>query len=474
MATMIQRYKGWREGRLRAKLAKLAPPQQHAPSAATMDLAQRSGVKLSSLTWDDVEQRYTMLGPMTPVYSVGLQDSDLDRLLRASAWAWAAINGNARAMSQLTPIVQERVAGKWEKAGDEHPLYRFLADPLGTDDALPYWSWQHLYYVIALHYYSVGNAYLVPVDAMGDLSVVPLLRPHKMTADEDPRYGVPTVYHYDGSPHGGRVDFAPGSLVNVQAPNASSFWAGAAPLRAALRDVEIDHVATERQRYNLRNQIAPGPIVSFDYMAPSEAQREQIKQELIDNYREAQNHGDPLVLGSAAKVDKGWSPDELKIFDTRQAARDSILAVIGIQPSILGQLDRATYSNTKEATVLWWNASIYPLLSIVYGHLNAQLIQRRPGNEDSRLWFSLAGSSIGMQLLSSQLDVAEQLQKLGYSTNTINEHLELGLPEEDYLDKSTGADVIAGRVPADTADTTDTPAEEDEPAEVTPIQAAAE
>ncbi len=472
MPTLRDYYRGWRAGRLQAKLAKLAPPPpvEQQPTAATLDLARRAGVKLSSLSWDDVEQRYTMLGPMTPVYSVGLQDSDLDRLLRASAWAWASINGNARAMSQLTPIVQERVGGRWEKAGPEHPLWAFLDDPLGTDDTLPYWSWQHLYYVIALHYYAVGNAYLVPIESMDSLSVVPLLNPHKMTATEDATYGVPTVYHYDGSPQGGRIDLEPGALINIQAPSASSFWAGQAPLRAALRDVEIDHVATERQRYNLRNQIAPGPIVSFEYMAPSPEQQKKISDKLIDDYRDAQNHGDPLVLGGAAKVDKGWSPDELKIFETKNSARDAIIAVIGTQPSILGQLDRATYSNTKEATVLWWNASIYPLLSIVYEQINAQLVRRNPAWQDSRLWFSLAGSNIGTQLMLAQLDVGERLQKLGYSTNDINDHLELGMPERDYLDKSTGADVIAGRADADEPPAEDEPLE-GEDTEAPPIQA---
>jgi hypothetical protein len=234
------------------------------------------------------------------------------------------------------------------------------------------------------------------------------------------------------------------------APSPSSFWKGASPLQAALRSTEIDHVATERQRYNLRNQIAPGPIITSDYIGPTPEQVAKVKEQLIEDYRDAQNHGDPLYVGGGAKVELGFSPKELEVFSTKASAREEIIATIGVQPSILGQLDRATYSNTKEATVLWFTDSIAPVLEIIYGHWTSQLVARK--YPDARLYYSLAGSQIGMQLLSAKLDVAEKLQKLGYTTNDIDEHLDLGMGARDYLDKSTGADVIAGRTPADEED----------------------
>ena len=140
--------------------------------------------------------------------------------------------------------------------------------------------------------------------------------------------------------------------------------------------------------------------------------------------------------------------------------------MIGTQPSILGQLDGATYSNTKEATLLWFNGSLAPILEIIYGHLNSQLVQRRFG-PGVRLWYSLAGSHIGNQLLLAKLDTGLGLQKLGYSTNDINAHLELGMPEHDYLDKSTGADVIAGRTEPTEGEDGDDP-DEPEPTEPEP------
>jgi len=448
---------------------------EHRASTQALGLATATGHRLSSLTWDDVDQRYTMLGPMTPVYpaTMGYTDTDLDRLLRASAWSWASINGNAKAMSQLTPIAQEKVGGRWVKMQDaSHPLQDFIRDPLGKSETFPFWSWQHLLYVTALHYYAAGNAYQVPVCSLAGLSVVPLLSPISMSADVDELYGAPTLYRYKRG--GGKPDLTwkPDQLLNIMAPSPSSFWKGASPLRAALRSTEIDHIATERQRYNLRNRVSPGIVVGFDApLSPNPEQRAKIKAELEADHQRVQDDGGILVLGSGPKAIKGWSPEELQVFDTKNSARDEIIATIGTQPSILGQLDRATYSNTKEATVLWFTGSIAPVLEVIYGHYNAQLVHRQYG-DDVRLFYSLAGSHIGLQLQLAALEVGEKLQGLGYSTNDINDHLELGMPERPYLDKSTGRDVIAGRAEPDEATDEDADQEADDEQDTQPPELA--
>ena len=446
MPGLVERYQGWRRRRLERKLQSIAlASRAQAPAAnpEAQQLAQRALGGMSGVTWDDVNQRYTLLGPQTPIYSIGWQDTDLDRLLRASAWSWASINGNAKAMGQLTPTVEEKIGGKWVKAPDEHPLWSFISDPLGTDKRLPFWSWQHLFYVSSLHYYAAGNAYWIPVDSLAGLSVVPLLQPTQMTADEDDMYGAPTRYKYKRNGRDAR-EWAPEGVVNIQAPSASSFWKGSSPLRAALRATEIDHVATERQRYNLRNRISPGMVVSFDApLGPTPEQRKKVKAELEDDYQDAMYDGKPLVLGGKANVEQAPSAKELEVFNTKRSAREEIIATIGTQPSIMGQLDGATYSNTKEATVLWFNGSIDPVLGIMYGHINSQLVQRKYGTS-TRIYYSLVGSQIGLQVMLAKLDVAEKLKALGYTTNDINEQIELGMPERDYLDSSAPAEVVAG------------------------------
>jgi phage portal protein BeeE len=437
-------------GRKPARQADLSE-QMQAVSPETRRVA-RKAVGQFSVTYDDVAQYYRLVAaPTSYLYpstiGVAWQDTELDRLLRASAWSWACVNGNCKAMAQLTPVVQERSGGKWTAAKDSHPLNAFIEDPLGADAAFPFWPWQHLLYVTALHSYVVGNAYWLPVDALGGMSVIPIMEPHRVEADEDKIYHAPTLYRLRRS-WGGESRWAPDKIVNISMPSAGSLWRGTAPLQAALRSVEIDQVATERQRYNLLNRVSPGLTVSLDRpLGPTPAQRIEAKRELLDDYQDVTDDGLPWIIGSGAKVTKGFSPEELQVFDTKDSSRAEIMATIGMQPSIMGQLDRATYSNTKEATLLWWYSSIQPMLSAIYGHINAQLVRPRYGS-GTRLWYQIAGSNIGLQLLLAKLDAAKAFSGLGLSTEDVAGMLEIDIPDRDYLKIPLVGLVQSGRIPA--------------------------
>jgi len=433
------------EAMLERRAARRAPPE--AESSDLADAAEAAGrtVGRFSLSWSDIEKNYTMLGPQSPLMPIiGWQDDQLDRLLRASAWSWAAVNGNAKAMCQLPPLVQERTAGKWLRAPDDHPLWRFVRAPLGTDPKTPRWGWRKLFYVTALHYYSAGNGYWLPAETSRQIFVTPILTPHLMSAEENQITRFPAVYKMRMR-NGSEMRWAPDKIVNIQAPGAGSFWKGASPMQAAMTPIEIDHVATERQRYSLRNQAAPGlTVMSTRPWGNSPKQRKVIHDELQAGYVDMVDHGKPWIISEAQKIERGFSPEELQVFDTKNSSQAEILAVIGIQPSVLGQLDRATYSNTKEATLLWWYGNIQPVLGVILEDINSQLVQ--PRFPDARIHYQLAGTHIGLQLLDSLLSLAQKYSQLGLATADIGELLDLELPDVDYLKVPVSSWITAGRI----------------------------
>lgn len=444
----IERLRGWAQKQLDGIAP--APPAAATPAPdlpAAADLARRTfrGQGGFSVTWDDVAREFRAIGPQTYLYpSIGWQDDQLDRLLRASAWSWASANGNSRAISQLTPIVQERAGGKWTRADDSHPLWKFLRAPTGTDPTGPRWDWSKLAHVTGLHYYVAGNGFWVPSEAGGRLFVTPIMMPHKIQADENRLTGFPTLYKLQ-RPKGISQSWTPGEIVNIQAPSAASMWKGVSPIHAAMTPIEIDHVATERQRYSLRNQAVPGlTVMSSTPWGNSSKQRQEIYDEVMTGYTEMVDTGKPWVLSQAQKIERGFSPEELKVFDTKRSSQAEIMAVIGTQPSVLGQLDRATYSNTKEATILWWFGSIQPVTGTIFGDVNTQLVA--PRYPDARIWYQLAGTHIGLQLLDAMLELALKYSRLGLSTADIGRLLDLELPDRDYLEVPVSSWVVSGRV----------------------------
>lgn len=388
--------------------------------------------------------------------------SNMDRLLMASAWSWAAIRGNAAAISSLVPVVQERSGGTWAKAPDTHPLWSFLGDPLGTDDALPYWPWSQLVFVSTLHYYIAGNAWWVPQVVGGDIrAVVPILQPGQVTAIEDAAFGAPIEYRI--TLPGRIVTLAPSQMVNIMAPSAGSFWRGSSALRAALVPVDTDAMATARQNANLNNYLGFGHMLSTKQpLGPSKEQRAALTTELQDLFLDATNQGKPFVAGGGIEVTGNPVGPELGVFDTKRFTRTEILAVIGMPPTVAGILDKAILNNFGVSVTTWWGTHLLPVLQQLLGSINAQMVQRVYG-PNTRIWYSLAGTDVGHQLLNAKLDVGLKLQTLGYVTNDINERLELEMPTRPYLDIPNQGAIIAGRAQdVNSSNSQDTTSQDDE------------
>jgi hypothetical protein len=407
------------------------------------------------------------LTPLTGgISGVAFCDSaaNIDRLLMASAWSWAAITGNAKAISQLIPVVQEKSGGDWQKAPDTHPLWDWIADPLGPDDTLPFWPYSQLSYVMTVHYYVTGNHYWVPTVVGGDLTAVtPILDCRRVTATEDQTHYAPTEYRI--STPGGDIVLSPSELVNIMAPSAGSFWRGSSALRAALVPVDTDAVATVRQNANLNNHLGMGQIITTKgKLGPNIEQRQTLQASLQADYQQVQNQGLPWIVGGDVDVKGNPVGPELQVFETKQFSRTEILAVIGMPPTVAGILDKAILNNFGVSVTTWWNTHLVPVIMQELGTINAQLVRPLYG-KGTRIGYSIAGTDVGLQLQNAKLDNALKLQTLGYSTNDINEALRLEMPWRDYLDIPNQAAIIAGR--GSITDESEIIAPADEPSEDT-------
>jgi hypothetical protein len=425
-----------------------APDQQ---TQALMGMMPRRG--FSSPTAVNLGDYFYRVAPDSYLYPAVYYDTEMTRLLAASSWSWAAITGNSRAMASLPVVVQEKVGGRWVEAPEDHPLWLWTEDPLGPDDHLPFWSWSQLFYTICVHRYVAGNAYLIPQVINGRVySVALVLNPLGMRAEEQQGTYAPTKYVMTGGDMG-RGDmpreWAPTEIVNIMAPSPSSYWKGLSPLAVAMRPVQTDSTAAARQNANLQNKVAPGMIVSVDspagHAGVAEHQKTAMLKQLQDGYQAAECDGTPWIISGAAKVQPPFGALELQYFDTRGFARDEILAVIGMPPTVAGVLDKAILNNVKVLTVNWWGQYLFPVLGETYSSLNAQLIRPLYGR-NTRLWYDLSDTDIALQLLSARLDVAAQYQQLGYSTNDIAQRLDLGMPARDYLNLPNHDLIRAGRL----------------------------
>jgi len=391
----------------------------------------------------DRDSYFVSIGDGWYAPSMTFSGVNLDELIQAATWAYAAIEGNSRTMASLEPIVQTRKGGTWAQAPESHNLWQFIQSPMGRDPAYPNWSWGRLMHLTFLHRYAAGSAFWRPA-VFGDklLGVTPLLSPGAMSATEHPSLKFVEEYHYSITGDTWRPD----EVVNINVPSADSYWKGASPLRAALQPISTDNYAATRQDAALRNRVGLGPIVSVKTpLGPSRGQEDELYDRLISNYGDAKNEGLPWIVGGDIEVTEGPKASDLELFETRKYCREQILSVLGMPPPVAGVMDRATWSNFEQANISWWTHYLFPNINDTYRAINTQLIQRVYG-PDVRLWYDLTGSEIAQQLFGQRVKMGLDLQKLGYSTNAINERLDLGMDSPEYLDLPNTQLVQAGRV----------------------------
>jgi len=378
--------------------------------------------------------------------AIQFSGDNLETLLEASTFSYACISGNSEAIASLPAIVQR--AGKanedkWVEIST-HPLNDLIKHPFGTNGNLPKWSWNQLVETMAQHIYLTGNAWLKPALIKSGKNprikaVYLLIEPSKMKAREGSD-GVPIEYQY------GSEKYRPNELVNIQNAAPGSLWKGQCPLHAAMRDVEIDRTAHNRQKANLENRVAPGIVVEIDgFFGPTEEQKQQVLKELTENYQKATQDGTPLVVGKGAKIhppiQAGQASD---IFDTRRFSRDGMLAVFRTPPPIVGIYENATLQNFATATKIWWLNALFPMLNTIYSALNNQLIWPIYGDQ-VRLWYDVTGSDIGLTILKDRVDVAQGLVNLGYPTNIAARRVGLNMEHVPDLDLANSQIVVAGR-----------------------------
>lgn len=382
----------------------------------------------------------------------------LEQVFVGSVWAYAAIAGNAGACGSLPGIVQgegtEEGQADWIR-DKNHPLTRFIKQPLPPNSGLPDWAWQQVTELACMQLDLCGNSYWRILDTTGGSVWVQPLNPQ----DVEPILKNGLISHYRvifnareaGSGGAGTLDLMPSEVVHVTNTSPSALFDGTAPTTAGIRSMEVDRIASERQKANLLNKISPGLIVSIKGLfGISTDQRDNIEAWLQEKYQKATDDGRPLVIGEGNTVEAApMTTQQLDYFDTRKFSRDEVLATYGTPPPIVGVYDQATLQNFGQARVIWWSTALFPRLKRVFSAFNRQLIDPRFNRSnniaDVRLWYDITGSDIGLQLLDQKLDIGLKYSKLGYPTNAINTRLELGMPAFPELNIPNVQLVEAGR-----------------------------
>ncbi len=255
-----------------------------------------------------------------------------------------------------------------------HPLPQLLRRPN------PYYSGNALWAATNISYHTDGNAYwLIFRDGAG----VPRelwYAPHWMMEPRWPKDGSQFVSHYEYTVGNTKHTLPPEDVVHFRyGLDPENTRKGMAPLKAGLKEIGADNLATVYSKALLRNTGAiPGIISPAD---PNTEITDDEREKLLQLYRSrvaGKHTGLPLVAAYGMRFEKlALSPEEMVLDRIRQVPEARIAALIGVAAMTVGLSvgeNQRTYSNQAEAREASYETCIIPSHVVYCNELDLQLL----------------------------------------------------------------------------------------------------
>ena len=248
----------------------------------------------------------------------------------------------------------------------------------------PYMSLDTLLGYLATCLHVDGNAYWRKLRS-GDPETGPVVElwpisPTRMTVETQSGSGdFITRYRYaPGSKPSETI--SPSNIVHFRyGLNDRDHRLGAAPLTRLVREISSDDQATRYADRLLANLAINGLTLSFDKEAPpiDQATADELKARIQAAYG-GDNVGGAAVLSPGAKLDAlGFSPEQMSMEILHRVPEERISAVLGVPAIVAGLgagLQRATYSNVREAREMFTEQKLIPLWRALAAEITLQLV----------------------------------------------------------------------------------------------------
>ena len=102
---------------------------------------------------------------------------------------------------------------------------------------------------------------------------------------------------------------------------------------------------------------------------------ERTSREFKSMYRGLQNaHGIPVLEGGATFQSVGIAPEDAQFLETRKYQRSEIAGLFRVPPHLIGDLERATFSNIEHQDISYLQRSLLPWLTRIEQGMNNRLL----------------------------------------------------------------------------------------------------
>lgn len=322
---------------------------------------------------------------------------------------FACIRVLAESVGQLPFHLYERDGSAKLKAAG-HRLYGLLHDaPNGYQTSQ---EWREM---MIAHLGLRGNFYCFINRIRGEVRELLPLNPDSVEPKQDENYNV--VYHVKFA--NGSEDVLPANDVFHVRLMSYDGLKGLSPITQARESIGLGMATEKFGSLLFKNGAKPGGILSTE---------QGLKQEQIELIRKAWDashggndnaHKAAILQGGLKWTSIGMTSDDAQFLETRKYQRSEIAGIFRVPPHMIGDLEKATFSNIEQQSLDFVIHSLMPWLTRIEQRVNLQLLQPK---ERGRYYAKLNQSALLRGDMKSRSEFYTRLQQAGaLSPNEIRE-----------------------------------------------------
>ena len=200
-----------------------------------------------------------------------------------------------------------------------------------------------------------GNCYILLLGSSDRPVSMVRLHPEEVRIVTDPQKGL-VGYEHNSS---GSVVMYPSDRI-IHGKNASyqkgpQALYGTGSIQPLARELDAD---LNSQKLVSEATAKGRPDVLLSPKEDGDIWNKEVRRQILDQYKGMQKSGGAMVMSGQVQIDMlQLSPRDMEFQASRTFARESISAVLGIPPSVLG-LPTANYATARQAAVEYWSNQI--------------------------------------------------------------------------------------------------------------------
>jgi len=405
---------------------------------AVLPLRARRRRALPSLAVKSIspQQMSAPLSTSQPQWQDYDEQATIDAALEESTWAYAAIYKNAKAAALVPWVVKRRTASGDLEDVESHPLVDLMARP----NELGGW----LTFVLRglIHYQQSGNALWAvtryPNSSPSELwEMAPgKVRPIEAKSGDS----IWRAYRYTRS-DGSYTDLLPKDVLHLQNPDPSNVHWGLSPLKPSGKAIDTDIASAEAQKAGVDNNFMVPAIISPKEGKTISRSKAQADKTVFEGRHVGSTKGGKILWMSQPYTVEflSQSPKEVDFQASRRDTRTEIIAVHGTPPPLVGILENANYSNSREMRRTWWEETLLGMLEIMRDFLQMQLVDAEWPGENLVLMLDTSGVLALQTDFGERITQASALAALGFQPDAINRRLNLGFSPEEVAAATAAA-----------------------------------